>query len=86
MSTSRITRDAITPRREYHFGTMKKGDVKKISIPPRDEIAGLRALTAAYAFARRHNAKVKRSRKGQLVKFAGRTSPTGKVMAIARVR
>lgn len=83
MSTQRISRNAITPRREYGFDKMKRDDVKKISIPPSDPIAGLRALTAAYAFARRHNAKVAKAKR---IKFAGRTSPTGKVMNIHRVQ
>lgn len=84
MSTSRISRKAITPRREYGFSTMKRGDVKKVSIPPSDPIAGSRALTAAYAFARRANVKAKR--KADRRKFAGRISRTGKVMNIHRVQ
>lgn len=83
MGTTRVSRNAITPRREYDFGKMKRGDVKKVSIPPSDPIAGTRALTAAYAFARRANAKAKR--KTDRVKFAGRISPTGKVMNIHRL-
>jgi hypothetical protein len=74
-------------RREYGFDKMKAvGAEKKIIISDKDPIAGLRALTAAYAFARRHNEKVTRARKGAKIRFAGRTSATGKVMVIQRVK
>lgn len=82
--TSRMSRSQVTPRREYGFDKMKSvGDTKRVSIPPSDPVAGTRALTAAYAFARRYNEKVKR--KSERIRFAGRLSPTGKVMVIHRV-
>lgn len=74
----------IIPTRKYDFNKMKVGSVKRVTIPKADPIAGTRALTAAYAFARRRNAKVKA--KAKRVVFAGRLSKSRQVMAIHRVQ
>lgn len=73
------------PRREYNFDQMKVGDVKKIPVASKDSLTGTRALTAAYAFARRANDGLGAKSKKR-VKFSGRISSTGKVMNIHRVQ
>lgn len=82
---SKTKKQKYVPRREYNFGEMKVGDVKKIPVSSKDSIAGSRALTAAYAFARRANVGLGATSKKR-VKFSGRISPTGKVMNIHRVQ
>ncbi len=67
---------AFTPRRTYNFARMKAGGKKEISITKLDPKAGIRALTAAYAFARRN--------KG--VRFAGRTNKAKTILTIHRVK
>lgn len=74
----------LTPRRQYNFDKMNPGSVKRITIPANDERAGWRALTAAYAFARRHNEKAKR--KADRIKFAGRVASSGNALLIHRVQ
>lgn len=69
-------------RNKYHFEKMKVNATKRITIPPKDPIAGLRALTAAYAFARRHNEQARK--KSEHIRFAGETR--GSAMVIQRVQ
>ena len=45
------------PRASYDFGIMQKNDLLRIRVPDSDPRAGLRALTAAYAYGRRNNQK-----------------------------
>lgn len=74
----------IVPRSSYNFGRLKRGGMKSVKITKADPTAGLRALTAAYAYARRHNAAAKK--KSDHVRFVGRLSKDGKTRYICRVQ
>jgi hypothetical protein len=47
--------DKPQPRHQYHFGSMKENEVKRIRVPEDDPTAGMHARGAAYAYGRRND-------------------------------
>lgn len=47
--------DKPQPRNKYYFHTMKVDDVMKIPLSGDDDLSGIQARTAAYAYGRRND-------------------------------